>query len=53
MFPIYNEELRLDVAGITILLGDMSFYNAVWLFSAMLFETALDIERLLVEEKDM
>ena len=46
-FPIYSSKPKMKIYGVAIFADDVSFYSAVWLFSAMLYESALDIESLL------
>ena len=46
LYPLDDRNPSINLALTFILIDESAFYTAVWLFSAMLFETALDIERL-------
>ena len=47
--PIYfNIDYSYDAFSIMFFFEQCSFYLAMWLFGAMILETALDIERLVL-----
>ena len=51
-FPPNMHEPKFNWASFSTIVEDCSFYNAVWLFSAMIYESAYDIERILVKQSE-
>ena len=47
-----NKDIMWNFLGITILFDNIAFFNAVWLFSAMICETAIDIEIMLLPNSE-
>ena len=47
----FFEELQYNAMVTAIFIDDVSFYLALWLFGALTYETALDIERMLEKRK--
>ena len=51
--PIYmNEKEEIDIFTVSYFLEDCCLYLAIWLFGAMVLETALDIEDLVLLDPD-